>query len=81
MQTPYIRFGTLNGKQIAWSSETNFLVQVGRGAKGGYATRYSFKGDLGKAIFYYESINIGNGYKKRLLMPSSPRPVLAKERS
>lgn len=58
---------TLDGKRIAYSSETEFLVQVGRG-KGAYATRYSFKGDIGKAVFHYRCINIGNGYKKRLLM-------------
>lgn len=58
---------TLDGKRIAYSLETEFLVQVGRG-KGAYATRYSFKGNLGQAVFYYVGINIWNGYKKRLLM-------------
>lgn len=73
---------TLDGKQIAGSSETEFLVQVGKGAKGSYRTRYAFKGNLGQAVMYYNGINIGNGYKKRLLMPScSKRPVLAKAAS
>lgn len=58
----------LDGQRIAYSSETEFRVQTGRGNKGAYATRYSFKGDLGQAVFYYVGINIGNGYKKRLTM-------------
>jgi hypothetical protein len=58
---------TLDGKRIAYSSETEFLVQVGRG-KGAYSTRFRFRGNLGQAVFHFRCINIGNGYKKRLLM-------------
>ncbi len=64
---------TLDGKRIGYSSETVFLVQVGKGYKGSYKTRYSIKGNLGQAVMYYKGINIGTGYKKRLLMPSSAR--------
>jgi hypothetical protein len=67
----------LNGKKIAYSSETEFLVQVGKG-KGTYKTRYSFKGNIAQAVFYFNSINIGNGYKKRLFSPSMNKPTLAK---
>ena len=71
----------LNGKKIGYSSETVFLVQVGRG-KSSYRTRYAFTGDLPRAVIYYNSINIGNGFKKRLLMPSSPKDgVLATAKS
>lgn len=45
-----------------------WLVQVGNGSKGSYKTRYSFDNE-GQAWFYYASINIGNGYKKRLVAP------------
>lgn len=52
--------------------ETNgrYLVQVGRGDKGSYTTRYAFdigEGQENRAIFHYRCINIGNGYKKRLV--------------
>lgn len=70
----------LNGKKIAFSSETDFLVQV-RSAKGRYVTRYSFRGNLSQAVFYYNCINIGLGCAKRLMMPSSKKPVLAKQMS
>jgi hypothetical protein len=73
----------LDGKKIAYSSETIFLVQVGKGPKGSYKTRYTVKGSLGQAAFLYVGINIGNGYKKRLVMPSSSRNrgVLARQAS
>jgi hypothetical protein len=43
-----------------------FLVQVGKGSKGSYTTRYSFD-NFNEAWFWYKSINIGMGYKKRLV--------------
>jgi len=72
--------GTVNGKRIAYDSDyTEFLVQVGKGTKGSYKTRYSFIGKLNQAVMYYNAINIGNGYKKRLYMPScSKNPIIAK---
>jgi len=77
-----LKENTFNGKRIAYSSQTVFLVQVGKGRKGSYKTSYSFTGDLPRAVMYYNGINIGNGYKKRLLMPSSSRnPVLSKQTS
>ncbi len=68
----------LNGKRVAYSTTTEFLVQVGLGPKGAYKTRYSFVGNLTQALMYYQSINIGRGYKKRLLAPSMNRPLLAR---
>jgi hypothetical protein len=74
-----LKTATLDGKTIGYGTGTEFLVQVGKG-KGAYQTRYKFKGDLGQAVFYYRCINIGNGYKKRLLMPSCAiNPVLARQ--
>ena len=69
---------TLDGKQIAFSSETEFLVQVGKG-KGAYKTRYRFVGNIGQAVGYYRGINIGNGHKKRLVSWAMNKPVLARE--
>jgi hypothetical protein len=70
----------LDGKNIAYSEETMFLVQLGKG-KGAYQTKWHFKGSLSQAVSYYNGICIGNGYKKRLLMPSSKKPILAVQRS
>ena len=42
-----------------------FLIQVGR-YKGAYKTRHVLKGE-NQAILWFNAINIGNGYKKRLL--------------
>lgn len=46
-----------------------YKVEVGKGSKGAYKTRYTFElthSQMGRAILHYNSINIGNGYKKRL---------------
>ena len=67
----------LNGKKIAYSSETEFLVQVGKG-RGSYKTKYSFKGKFAQAFFYYSGINVGYGYKKRLFSPAMNKPTLSK---
>ena len=75
-----MKTATLDGKRIAYTDTTEFLVQIGRG-KSKYTTRYSFKGELGRAVMYYNAINIGRGYKKRLIMPAAIRPVLARELS
>ena len=77
-----LKTDSLDGKIIAYSSATEFLVQLGKGPKGSYSTRYRIVGDLGRAVLMFNGINIGNGYKKRLLMPScSKRPLLARAAS
>ena len=68
----------LDGNKIAYTNETEFLIQVGKG-KGSYKTTMRFVGKLISAVMYYRAINVGNGHKKRLLMPScSKKPVLAR---
>ena len=69
---------TLDGKTIAYGDTTVFEVQLGRN-QGSYRTRWSFTGNLAQAVFYYNAINIGNGYKKRLRAPSFNKPVLARQ--
>lgn len=72
-----MKTATLDGKRIAYTDDTIFEVQIGRG-NGKYATRYQFIGNLHQAVKYYQCINIGRGYKKRLVMPNALRPVLAR---
>ena len=57
----------LNGKKITYSPETIFYVEVGKG-KGSYKSKTSIKGNLAQAVMHFNCINIGSGYKKRLLM-------------
>jgi hypothetical protein len=71
----------LDGKEIVYNSSTEFLVQVGKGKKGSYKTKYSFVGNLLQAVMWYNGINIGNGYKKRLYCPAMNKPILAKAAS
>lgn len=69
---------TLDGKKLAYTSETLFLVQLGKN-RGAYRTKYTFKGNIHQAVTYYRGLNVAYGYKKRLLMPSAKHPVLAKQ--
>ena len=73
-----INTATVDGRHIAYTPDTLFTVQIGRG-KGSYKTRYTFKGDLHQAWFYYNGINVGNGYKKRIVMVGANKPVLARQ--
>lgn len=68
----------LDGSKVAYHEGTEFLVQIGRYRKGSYSTRYRFVGDLVQAVRWYNGINIGNGYKKRLIAPSLNKPLLAR---
>lgn len=48
-------------------TKVRYVVQVGR-MKGTYETKYSFPTNkVGTALKYYHSVNIGNGYKKRIV--------------
>jgi hypothetical protein len=70
----------LDGNKIAYNDHTEFLIQVGKGKKGSYKTTMRFVGKLISAFHFYNDINVGNGIKKRLLMPScSKNPVLARQ--
>lgn len=74
---PY-KTATLDGNRIIYSETTEFLVQVGYKNRK-YDTRYAFRGNLAQAVMYFNAINIGRGYKKRLLMPGARKPVLARQ--
>jgi hypothetical protein len=73
-----VKTNTLNGNVIAYSDLTEFLIQTRKG-KSAYRTQYRFTGDLAKAVFYYNAINIGNGYRKRLYAPTMNKPTLARQ--
>jgi hypothetical protein len=61
-----------NGKVIHWDymDDEVFQVQVARN-RSAYATAYSFTGNAQAAIAYYKAINVGNGYKKRLMLSNT----------
>ena len=66
-----------NNKRIAYTNRNVFLVQVGKG-RGSYTTRYRFEGKPFQAIKYYTQINVGNGYKKRLVCWDFKKPIIHK---
>lgn len=66
----------LRGQELTYTDKTVFLIQVGRGSKGAYSTKYRVTGKIRQACMYYEGINIGNGYKKRFLVEGVKKPYL-----
>ncbi len=67
---------TVGREQISYDENTKFYVQTGRYTKGTYSNRFTILGDAGKALFYYECINIGRGYKKRLVLVGRKQPLI-----
>jgi hypothetical protein len=68
----------LDGRSIAFHKTSQIEIQVGRG-KNAYKTSLSFNAkDFGRAVMYYNSINIGKGYKKRLICKTLNKPLLAR---
>ena len=49
------------------NENTVYLIQVGHGPKGAFKTRYCVPGHAGQASLLYRGINIGRGYKKRMV--------------
>lgn len=73
LKTSYI-----DNRPIGYCSETIFLVQIGKG-RNKYRTKWEIKGNFGQAFLLYQGLNVHSGYKKRLLMPSSKSPTLARQ--
>ena len=69
----------IDGNKVAYTNCTEFYVQTGK-KKGSYKTTMRFVGKLISAFQFYNDINVEDGQKKRLLMPScSKNPVLARQ--
>lgn len=64
---------------IAYHSGTEFVLQIGKDKKSSYTKLGSVFGDYQLALRLYNLINPPKGGKKRLLMPSSPKPVLRRD--
>lgn len=71
---------SIDERIIEYTSETVFLVQTGR-YSGSYRSRFKIVGNINEAWWYYRAINIGRGFKKRILMEGSgsKRKVLARQ--
>jgi hypothetical protein len=63
-----IKTSLVNGKDVQYSNETVFKVQVGKGKKSSYRTIKKFYGDICNAVLCYRATPAGDGYKKRLIL-------------
>jgi hypothetical protein len=72
----------IDGKKYTVESGDLWCVEVGRHARGAYKPRYTVETPQ-KGTFYYRCINIGLGYKKRLVLEraNGQRIIIAKSAS
>ena len=76
----------IDGKDYTYSEGDRWRVEVGKGSKGKYDSRYTLDNPQ-QSMAYYNGINIGNGYKKRLVLLRAEnltvpfRTVICKEAS
>lgn len=69
----------LNGKKVSFHRSSEIEVQIGKNSSA-YKTKWRFPAEqFGRAVLYYSGLNIGNGYKKRLVCQSLNKPVLARQ--
>lgn len=60
---------TVVEKGLTVPADAELLVQIAWRSNS-YRTRWSFKAsNIGIALRYFHSVNIGNGYRKRLYLP------------
>ena len=60
-------YAIFNGKRIDFDKDTVFTVQSAKPTDK-FQTRWTFPGNPSQAAFYFDSINLGPGFSKRLLM-------------
>lgn len=63
----------IDGKDYTYSQGDLWNVEVGKGS-GSYRTKYALA-TPNQAIFYFNAINIGRGFKKRLTLEQGGRKV------
>ena len=67
-----------NNQPVIFFHDAIIELQLGKG-KSSYKTKYQFNAaEFDRAVFHYNAINIGNGYKKRLLCRTINKPILAR---
>ncbi len=68
----------LDGRKICFHKDNVIKVEIGKGDRG-YKTHSTFEAkDFGQAVWLYNGINIGNGYKKRMICDSLNKKLLAR---
>lgn len=71
----------IDGKDFVYNAGDVWKVEVGKGEKGGYHSRYTLDTPH-SAMFYFNGINIGRGFKKRLsLIQNGKKVTVAKSTS
>jgi hypothetical protein len=59
----------INGRDYTYAEGDRWLVEIGKGS-GSYRTKYALASP-NQAVWYFNAINIGRGFKKRLTLEQS----------
>jgi hypothetical protein len=71
----------LDGSKVAFHRDNIIMIQIGKG-KGSYEDTHTYLApDFPRAVMHYRCLNIGNGYKKRMVCWDLNKPILARYRS
>ena len=57
----------LNNKEHTVNDKSVIHIQLGKN-RSAYRNKWSFVGEAAKAVRYYRCLNVGYGYKKRLVL-------------
>jgi hypothetical protein len=58
----------VDGKDVVYTTDTVFTVEVGKGTKAAYKVSKEFVGDIHNAVLCFRSTPRDGEYKKRLVM-------------
>lgn len=64
----------IDGKDYTYNTSDVWKVEVGKGEKGAYHSRYTLDTPH-QAMWYFNCINIGRGFKKRLSLVQNGKKV------
>lgn len=76
-----LKISRLDGRTVTYTAETVFEVQTRNPRTKRWTPRYTVTGNLCEAVMYYNGINIGKGFAKRLKSKTLKPQVLAKAES
>lgn len=68
----------LDGKKVSFHKDNIIEVHTGKISSHRYSKKWQFTPkEFSKAMIHYNGLNIGNGFKKRLICYQLQKPLLA----
>lgn len=61
----------IDGKEVLYTAEAQFSIEIGTGSKGKYQPFLFIDGNIFPAIYYFTQLVLKKGDKKRLVMTNA----------